>query len=72
MSLHKTPWYVICGVRDVASDSGLNDFALVSLFLLEIAGRSGILGQNAESVGKWNRVRPAHTCVCVRIQNRED
>ena len=56
----------------MASDSGLNDFALVSLFLLEIAGRSGILGQNAESVGKWNRVRPAHTCLCVRIQNRED
>ena len=56
----------------VASDSGLNDCALAFLSLLEIAGRSGILGQNAESVGKWNRVRPAHTCLCVCIQHGKD
>ena len=56
----------------MASDSGLNDCALAFLSLLEIAGRSGILGQNAESVGKWNRVRPAHTRLCVCIQRGED
>ena len=44
----------VCDVPGLVKGS---DFASKFLSLPEIAGGVGILGQNAESVGKWNWVR---------------